>query len=366
MTRSAGSYFSGESIGNGSYGEVERFPHYATFLAMVAAITSIKSHGVQAWDVIDVVDTYDYVFHSVGDRSLGGTGTEGDCDIYFRMRCDTSGYLRWRMYYDWSTVSHSGNIQTSERSMVLGAFSAVRWTLVGNEYELAMSYYNNGVPYWVWIGQPIRHSYFRDGIARLSAATSGTGTQALSVDRSLVGKIRVGQKLWLMNRTPIGSALKTAAVDIATVTAVAAGTVTVSGITHSPFEIGSLLGWKASCPCFSYTNDVGFGVVRADGTPYACGVLFNAIFGATNTLLATDARPGSTGAYQIRRIEIDWNQSGYDAPMGMCQLFWSVPRACFESDVDFFLDCDTSKRIMTVPYPEPDGTQYVGFGPVEV
>jgi len=365
MARSAGQFFSGESReGGGNYSEAEGWPTYNFFNAILSAITSFQSHGVQAWDVYDDLDTYDKILHSVGDRSLGGAGLKGDTDIFLRLRATSTGYIYIRLYYDWSTVSHTGNVATTERNFLFERYSSVRWWMIVNEYEIALFAKEDGSNV-VWIGQPIQHDYHQDGIARLSVATSGTGVQTLTLDRDLTGKIRAGQKLWLMNRTPDGQALKTANVNIVTVVAVGSSSVTVSGITSTPFEIGSLIGWAPRCAMFTVSSDVGYGPVRSDGTPISTTYDLEVLTGSKVTQTITETRPGCTGAWYMWPVSVCCLVGGYDRPMGRAQFLFGVPRDALGLGVVIYKDCDPDQKFLCFPRAGiVDAEMYCAIGPI--
>ena len=215
--------------------------------AIKDCLTSYISNGESAWQVIDTItDTstsFDWVLQSVGDRSLGILGNKGDTEIFLRL-WRSSGSIYTKMYQDWSPTSHSGARPSyNGGNGGLDDVSSVEWWGVVNEYSCCFVWVQGGFWRGIMWGQPIRpYSSPLNGIARLSVATSGTGTITLSVDRDISANLKVGQMVWLVNHTPTGQALKTPYTETVIVENVTSSTIQVSGVTNTPYEVGSLVG----------------------------------------------------------------------------------------------------------------------------
>lgn len=220
----------------------------AVWAKIIEKLTSILSAGVQAWTAADVISDVpgnrQIVYHSLGDRSL--VGGVGDADIWALVTMPSAGNYRTFMYQDWSPTSHTGHRQagyTGGYTMSLNDTASVEWWFAGNEYEVIFILAQAGSYYAFGFGQLIRpFSEALGGICRNTTAITATpGTQVVSVDRDMTGKLQAGQRVWLLNQTPDGVSLQTPGVDLATVDAVGTSSVTLSGITQA-YAIGSLIG----------------------------------------------------------------------------------------------------------------------------
>lgn len=209
-------------------------------------LVAYLSAGNPAWEVADIISathaTYSVVMHSVGDQSLGSGANIGDADIWVKLTVSTAT-LNCNAYSDWSPTSHTGNRVTSAGTNTMSNLAAYDYWICCNEYECVAIFKQSGTTYMFHFGHQIMGPKGKiGGIARLTAATAGTGVVVLSVDRDISAQLTVGQSVWLCNQTPTGDALAANYMEIVTVDARTSGTVTVSGVTNTPYQIGSLVG----------------------------------------------------------------------------------------------------------------------------
>lgn len=320
MARVAGVYNSGNIPAAGSGNEDLLYQRIRTEL------TAFQSNGANAWQEFDVladgVGNRDIIFHSVGDRALGAGALIGDTDIFFRMRLST-GTFYFRVYRDWSDTSHTGDGGTTEDTWTTTDTDEIDWYRVGNAYEFVMVILQGGDVGYLTVGRLLsRNSTGSAGIGRISIATTTTGAVVVDLDRDISASIRPGQAIWLHNRTPIGQALKANDCEIATVSAVTATTITLTGVAAQPYEIGALVGMDPA-PVGLLAQYAG-AVSAAAGHEYTTTPQADVTTGVTATHKAElpfsgtegDVDPASWGDYLAMRPWVECNESGKDWPRG--------------------------------------------------
>lgn len=225
--------------------------------AIIDLLESAQSNGVQAWDLIDTISgtvgVRDVVYHSPGDRRKGGGS--GDCDLFVRLTEGATTILALG-YQDWSTSSHTGSREfggtgngNSQWTLMSDAADADFWGLA-NCYGLSCGHriVSTKLGRSMHWGNPIRTQLMptQNGRGRLSSGVS-SGATTFPLDRSLVGRLRVGQKIWVYQTTPIGQALVSPTIDLLTVDSVSASqVVTTAGCTQD-LAAGALIGLDPSC-----------------------------------------------------------------------------------------------------------------------
>jgi len=219
-----------------------------TYDQLITEIAAYQSNGVTAWELYDDIAARDKVFRSVGDRTINGGA--GDAVIYMRL-VENLG-IRFRVYQDWSTSSHTGSRGTSEHLTLITDNVAVKFFYALDEYEFVFGVFQSGVRFdWGGVGITIRdHVIAREsGVAFNTSQVVGAGAATvIPVDRDLQNLLHVGQKIWFIPQTPTGSALASATIETTTVTALDAFSVTVA-LLNNTYEIGSIVGLD---PCPSY------------------------------------------------------------------------------------------------------------------
>ena len=255
------------TVNSGSLGAVGSGQVENVHSTLRTELKAYQSNSTDAWAEVDVVDstpaTYNSVFHSIGDRTLGSGSNAGDTDLFCRIY-KSSTTIYFVPYQDWTTDSGGSGQRpansTTYNKISMNDTSAVDWWRVSNEYEFSFLVRQDGVFNWAWMGHPIRpYAPGLTGRARVSVATSTTGSVTISLDRDIRSggeggagdDIQVGQNVWLLNQTPDAAALKSAYTEIVEVTAVTSNSITVSGVANQPYEIGSLVGLDpAPMGCF--------------------------------------------------------------------------------------------------------------------
>jgi hypothetical protein len=268
--------------------------------------TQLKAYAGSAWvdgDVlIDTVGSVDYEMHSVGDPALGSGGNAGDTELWFRIKQTSTVNVTLYGYQDWSSTSHTGNRVYNGTAVSLSDTQQIDWWCVCNEYKCIFFAIQGSTWYATIFGQLDRTFPTRlNGIARLSQATAGTGAITLNVDRDISANLQVGQKIWLINHTPDGQSLVSDYTEMVTVTSVGATTIGVSGVTNTPYQIGSLVGLDP-CPAYlrqgtslSASNALYF-VSHRDGTYTSAGGQ-TAQFDTPVTLTLANEKPDVDGLY---------------------------------------------------------------------
>jgi hypothetical protein len=244
------------------------------FLPIIeTALTGYLSNATQAWELYDDIDsalaTRNRVYRSVGDRNLASGA--GDAAIFGEIIRHTSTAFRVRNYQDWSTSgSGSGGRQSITASAASSTFTtaALTYFIFVNEYEFIVLY--NQSTTWALIGwvSPIRThiAASQRGVAfTTSLATAGSNV-VVSIDRDITSSIVVGQKVWAYNLTPAAAALGSQNIQITTVEAVTASTITLD--LSENLVSGSIIGADPS-PVYTFgTSSVSSTV----GNPTLYGV----------------------------------------------------------------------------------------------
>jgi hypothetical protein len=273
--------------------------------------TLLKAYAGNAWvdgDVVnDVVGSVDYVMRSVGDPALGSGDNKGDTEIWVRIRQPSVTQVQVHAYQDWSATSHTGSREVYTSAFTMSDSAAIDWWIVYNQYKCVFFALQNSNWFAIVFGSVERTFPTElNGIARLSQATAGTGAITLNVDRDISTHLRAGQKVWLVNHTPVGQSLKTAHTEIVTVTSVGTSTIGVSGVANTPYEIGSLVGLDP-CPTYMYQG----ATLSASSNFRAVSHRDSTYTGVTSQTLVLD--PAVTMTLANERPDVDGFYAGYEA-----------------------------------------------------
>ena len=223
---------------------------------LIEKLTEHQSGGVDAWELADQIDTgvnYEAVFHSVGDRSLVSGAGDADIWVWIHQRSNDDFQVRCAQDYSPTTGTWPGGAYreagTGDFVTNVGDAQEIDWFSVCNEYEFHFIWVQGGSWHAVSFGQLIRpYSEALNGVARITSQ-SGTGNGVvIGVDRDITSNLEVGQTVWLLNQTPDGVGIQSVGIDLVEVTAKAAGSITVDGVTNT-YAVGSLIGLDP-CPLF--------------------------------------------------------------------------------------------------------------------
>jgi hypothetical protein len=339
---------------------------YAFLNIIRSTLKAYISNGEAAWEDYDIISntpgSCNYVMHSVGDRALGSGVTKGDSEIYNRFY-ESSNSQFFVNLQDWSQVGHAGNRASAAASISLNDTDALEWWMVCNEYVWLIAAHQSGSWFTACGGQLTRpYAPTMNGLARLSVATAGTGILTLSVDRDCQTTLRVGQKVILMNFTPDGQALKSAYYDLVTILAVTSGTIQVSGVTNTPYEIGSIIGIEPS------PNYAGAATGSAPTSLYMSNLRDGSATIVAQSLTAygsfveADEDPGFDGAYIAVPTWLNGTSpAGFRGDFGEHAL-------CFanglQADKDIMrMDYDDARKYKIFPSLSFLSTWILGIGP---
>jgi hypothetical protein len=302
MARSAPTYDSG-TIPSAPSGNITLW-----WDKLIEKLTEHQSNGEDAWELADQINTgvdYEAVFHSVGDRTLGSGTNKGDTDIWIQLHRRTVNTMEMRIAQDYSPTTgvwltgayHDGGSGDFASSM--DDLTQIDWWSVCNEYEFHFIWVQGGVYKTMCFGSLIRpYSAALNGVARITSQ-SGTGNGVvIGVDRDITSNIAVGQTLWLLNQTPDATGIQSVGIDPVTVTAKAAGSITVDGVTNT-YAVGSLIGMDP-CPSFvKNTNSAtAYFCQNMDSTWTGAGGQYgNAINSIAAALTEADFDPGVDQLY---------------------------------------------------------------------
>jgi hypothetical protein len=191
------------------------------------------------------------------------------------------------MYFNaWQDYSDTGNDgHATRRASTLSTTSgdisfstltdtdAINWFMAANAHEFTLVFSQGANWHLLGCGVP-RRAHIPDkyaGYARGTAsATAGAGV-TLSIDRDLTASIVTGQKIWIYNATPAGSALLADNTEVTTVTSVSAGPNQIVVSTLASNKDNKFVIGLDPCPTMLWvglnTGDpVIEGVNRPDGT----------------------------------------------------------------------------------------------------
>jgi hypothetical protein len=246
MARGTPTYFSGTITGTNNVEDL--------VTQLETRIKAYQSNATDAWEEWDVVTatagSRDIVYRSIGDRTLTGGG---DASLFLRLTQTAATTIRIRGYQDWSTVSSTGHNEAGSTATTNGSWTALDATTdidyfgVSNEYEFAFVMIQGGVIRGMFFGSPKRTHIppAGDGIAYTSNAETAGASVVIEVDRDITANITVGQKIWVYNRTPTATALRADNINIGTVDAKAAGSITIDTLDNN-IEAGAIIGLDPS------------------------------------------------------------------------------------------------------------------------
>lgn len=197
------------------------------------------------WELYDDLGATDKVFRSFGDPN----STEGDFTVAYLRVYRTGSNIEVRLYSDWSTDSGTGSREnggTGGRLEIASDTEACPYLIRVGSHEvvslhrqasdtLGYKTLNFGV-----MTRDLVPSHMR-GSALAGAASSGASV-VLTLDRNLIRRIQVGQRIWLVHLTNEGDALVSNVVEVATVSAVGNGTITVATLATTIGVGGALVG----------------------------------------------------------------------------------------------------------------------------
>ena len=236
MARSAFTYSTGSFPASTTSVRVDNL-----FPVLETALTAVTSNATQAWELYDDIDpalaSRDRVYKSVGDRNLGGGN--GDVTIFLRLT-RVGGQFFIRTYQDWSTLTSTGS-RLNTTSAVQMYTGVATYHIFVNEYDLHLIIVDTST---VWFGAvtPVRTHIRSDknGVMFTTAAATAGSSVVISVDRDATGSIQVGQDVWIQNITAPGDALESETIQVATVEAITATTITLTIGSNVPS--GAIIG----------------------------------------------------------------------------------------------------------------------------
>lgn len=326
--------------------------------------TAYKVSTLDTWVQVDEYDAASNrytILHSQGSPLLG-PDEAGDADLWVLIQVHTSGvYVRSMMDFCPSANTYRRLTSTSSANLSMDDTSAFDWWCVVNDYEFCFVFVQAGTIYGVWFGQPqngISEDSAIGGRARLSAATSTTGTVDLSLDRDLTGKLTVGQKIYIVNQTPDGDgSLCGDYCEIVTVESVGSSTVQVSGVTNQPYKIGSLVGLYPFCcvsasPTTTFLYQIYSSILpsSADGSSLPGTAL--TFFNSSDE---NNMDPDFAGIYRMTRCYVNsYNSGGY---YGISELILICPTGTQANGDRMLIEGNASKAYWIFP-----GLLSSGFG----
>lgn len=237
MARSTGQYFSGTLPGVVS-GQRLNF-----FNLFKSSLEAFLSAGTAAWQSYYLYQPgpalpRDQVWRSLGDRNL--LAGSGDANLFVRAGMDAGGVFSIDAYQDVSTAAGATLREAAGAGFLTLSFSdtaAIDYWGVRNEYEYVMILRQSGTTRIIAFGSPrrIHIASVAAGIARATGNVTAGSPRVIPVDRDLTGLITVGQRVWVYDVVDTGAAFPGGHdnAEVATVTAVAAGSITVATLVNA-------------------------------------------------------------------------------------------------------------------------------------
>lgn len=346
-TRSTPTYSSGNIPAAGS-------GNRAVVLSTIETVViAFQSNGEQAWEIVDDLNTggkYDKVFHSVGNRALGSGSNKGDTDIWFRTKqsVGVGNIITCMAYQDWSPTSHTGFRQNTTSGWVTGLSDSNEfdWWAVVNEYEIIFVLHDVTGGAWssFSVGQVMRPYHARmDGVARITSQ-GGTGDEIVfGLDRDISAKIQIGQGVWFVNQTPSGQSLQSVEVDICTVIAITANSITVNGVTNT-YALRSLCGLDPTPVYSTHASPTAAFVSLLDGTyTSTTGQAADAWIDGKERMTYSHFDPGPDGNYWVGPIGLAMTHAPRSF-RGWRQHVRSCPVTSLANEDVLILDFDTSDK----------------------
>lgn len=287
-----------EGVESSGAGSVE-----ALYDSIVATILAYSFGGSNPWTEVSEVATRDKVLYSGGDPSSP--------DIACWLRITHSGNnINVIMYQDWSSLSETGSKATTLKTIFTGnntTGGSVNWYMVVNAYEIGLIAVQDANEWIASMGVGMRYGSNRGLIGRTTASVGSGSGVVVPVDRDL--ELVDGQQIWIYNVTPDGLALRADTINITTVDASDATSVTMNTLANS-FDAGAIIGLHPSCNYVAAASGVGTmqgrAIYSADGTS---PVLILQTYSITSNLFdETEVDPNIiTDAYYGTRIVMNEN-----------------------------------------------------------
>lgn len=271
MARSTGTFFTGTITGTNNVEDLQ--------VELETRIKAFQSNGGNAWEEWDLITatagSRDVVFRSKGDRTL--LSGAGDAHLLIRVSQTAATTIRFRAYQDWSNSSSTGSNEAGSTATTNGSWTSLSATQdiefwgISNEYEFTMVMVQGGTYRGISFGSPKRSHVptLANGIAFTSNAETAGSSVVIELDRDITANITVGQKIWIYNVTPNATSLRAANLEIVTVDAKAAGSITVDALANS-YDAGAIVGQDPSPMYLTTSQDLSFALCyftnHADGS----------------------------------------------------------------------------------------------------
>ena len=308
--------------------------------AVETELQAYQSSATTAWETYDTINgtagSLDRVYRSVGDRSL--VAGAGDAQLFHRAAQTSTTAIRFDIYQDWATQSSTGSRlagSTSTQWSGLNTRSAIRYWGAVNEYAFVFLAKQDGLWHYLHVETPIRTHVpaNANGIAFTTAAAAAGSNVNVTLDRditaSIVDSTETGgpQNVWIYNITPAATALRSDTIEIAEVSAIAAGSITFTTLSNS-FESGAIVGLDP-CPFFVCEDELLTTGGSVDLTLYFTNGISGNYTSATSqtadyenylTAVAPTAVPNVSGIWTGARTMINMDQASFLGYRGSSEL----------------------------------------------
>ncbi len=305
---------------------------------------SSGSVGGSWWKIIDEVETtsgsLDRVFKSIGSQE--GYPGVGDASIYFRIKQNNTS-IQITTYPDWSPFSSDGTTSfttnpggsrassnAAQAQVLMQYQDEIRWWMVIGPHAWHFAGVSVGTPKAFGVegivpAAPAGH----EGFARIITTMTGTGAVTLELDRELSGTInednsvQPGQKIWVVNQTPSGTALANEIAEITSVTSVGNNKISLSPVSGT-YLSSSIVGIEPSSAAAygttSQANPTLYFPLRTDAG-YSGVSSHNADFEWV-PISEAGSNPTYSGFFGMGRAVVNSDQTSYTGIRGFAN-YWN-------------------------------------------
>jgi hypothetical protein len=230
--------------------------------AIDAAFQALRAHLVaNGWTEHDVIS------NTSGSRNIvfrgGALDATADVRPFVQIQQTNTTTIAWTGYADYDTSTHTG-IASAGGTASSGIAStdatfayAFRFDSMGG----VICFRNAGSWQRAYIGFVYRGlDTDESGITKATGALTA-GATSISVASDMTGKIRVGQKIWVMNYAHNSASANAAKCESVTVSSVASGSIGVSALANN-YDSGALVG-ENCCPLVIGNGGASQGTIGA-------------------------------------------------------------------------------------------------------
>lgn len=282
--------------------------------------TLLLANGWTAYDIIsDSVDNRDIVFRGSPIDSIA------DNRPHIRIIWIVgNGNYQFKVYRGWDAVAHVGFQEVGDggSSYFVGQASSFTYFARVNPYAMAFVNKTSGPTYWVTNAGFLNRGMDprKNGLTKTTQSYS-SGVTVMNVASDMTGKLKVGQRVMIMNNSNLNSSANKLNAQIRIIQAIASGSITFTVATSQAFDTGAVIGWNPM-PVFVCSPNTNlptgnfYTPLNLDGTT-------SGGTGAPNQMLVkpavyvTGANPGLNSEHGSQLLTVNTSVVGKDGHYGI-------------------------------------------------